>query len=117
MERPWLTGMADHVALNGREDVPDGAAHRVVCRRQFKTSAERLRRRRAKRHNESLEHARAQIPDSVEREVSLPFATLRSLSTGQRFSLFIEHGEIRNTPAQGTFNRYGLSQEATVPWF
>ncbi|SEO87810.1 type I-F CRISPR-associated endoribonuclease Cas6/Csy4 [Aquisalimonas asiatica] len=118
MEKGWLSGMYDHVAVTGIESVPDqDVRYRLVRRRQPKTNAERLRRRRAKRHGESLEQARAHIPDSVERATDLPFVTVRSLSTGERFSLFIEHGELWNSPQPGAFNRYGLSQDATIPWF
>ena len=72
---------------------------------------------RARRHNETLEQAREHIPDSVERKVDLPFATIRSQSTGESFSLFIEHGIIEETPRAGAFSSYALSQGATVPWF
>lgn len=117
MEQQWLTGMHDHIDLAQRAPVPGDVQHRVVRRRQFKTNAERLRRRRARRHNETLEQAREKIPDSVEKKVALPFAMLRSHSTGETFCLFIEHGELQPEPYEAAFNRYGLSQKATVPWF
>ncbi|WP_018719046.1 type I-F CRISPR-associated endoribonuclease Cas6/Csy4 [Arhodomonas aquaeolei] len=113
----WLTGMRDHVDRGGIRAVPDGAAHRVVRRRQYKTSAERLRRRRMRRHDETYEQACAQVPDSVERQVTTPFVTVRSSSTGRAFSLFIEHGDCGPDPVPGAFSTYGLSRTATVPWF
>lgn len=117
MAQPWLRGMYDHAQIGSMGAIPANADHCVVRRRQFKTSAERLRRRRAKRHAESAEQARAHIPDSIERRVTLPFVTLRSQSTGQRFDLFIEHGPPQAQPIDGMFNAYGLSQGATIPWF
>lgn len=117
MERAWLKGMHDHVDVSARAPVPSEAQYRVVRRRQFKTNAERLRRRRMRRHGETLEQAREKIPDSVEQKVALPFAMLRSQSTGETFPLFIEHGELRPSPHNATFNQYGLSRTATVPWF
>ncbi|WP_027859511.1 type I-F CRISPR-associated endoribonuclease Cas6/Csy4 [Marinobacterium jannaschii] len=113
----WLRGMADHINSTGIEPIPQTASYCTVRRRQFKSSAERLRRRRMKRHGESYEQAAALIPDSVERKSQLPFATLRSTSSGQQFQLFIEQSEATAEPKDGTFNRYGLSQQATVPWF
>ncbi|MQM40071.1 CRISPR-associated endonuclease Cas6f/Csy4 [wastewater metagenome] len=113
----WLTGMRDHVDHGGIRAVPDGAAHRVVRRRQYKTNAERLRRRRMRRHGETYEQACAQVPDSVERRVATPFVTVRSSSTGRAFSLFIEHGDCSPDPVPGAFSTYGLSRTATVPWF
>lgn len=117
MANPWLTGMRDHVLVASPAAVPADAQYRIVCRRQFKTNAERLRRRLVRRLNESPEKAREKIPDSVEQQVELPFVQLGSHTTGQRFSLFIEHGELQNEPVFGRFNSYGLSQDATVPWF
>jgi len=117
METDWLKGMRDHTHVSELCSVPEGAQHRTVCRRQFKTSVERLRRRRMQRKGETAEQAAAAIPDSVERRPELPFLQLRSSSTGQPFCLCIEHGPLQAVPAVGTFNSYGLGHEATVPWF
>lgn len=117
MAQPWLSGMLDHIERSEVAEVPADARHRIVRRRQFKTNAERLRRRRANRHGETMEQARMQIPAAVERKISLPFVQIASSTTGQRFSLFIEHGQVQDSPIAGTFNSYGLGQEATVPWF
>ncbi len=117
MAHNWLTGMRDHVQLAPVSTTPADAEHRVVRRRQFKTNAERLRRRRMRRHGESAETALEHIPESVEQRVTLPFVQVRSTSTAQRFSLFIEHGPRQAQPGGGAFNRYGLSNKATVPWF
>lgn len=118
MDQDWLKGMRDHVVVHDDiSTVPHGAQHRLVRRRQYKTNVERLRRRRMKRHGESYEEACSHIPDRVERRVKTPFVMVRSQSTGQAFSLFIEHGEVRSDATQGRFSTYGLSNEATVPWF
>ncbi|GAB3677865.1 type I-F CRISPR-associated endoribonuclease Cas6/Csy4 [Salinisphaera aquimarina] len=117
MTQSWLSGMRDHVDVNAVSAVPTQAKHRFVRRRQFKTNAERLRRRRMRRHAESEQTVLERIPDSVEQRVSLPFVQLRSASTGQRFSLFVEHTDPQTQPRDGHFNTYGLSNDATVPWF
>lgn len=113
----WLTGMRDFVGIGPISTVPHDAKHRVLCRVQPKTNVERLRRRHSRRHKVSLATAEERIPDSVVRPVASPFATVRSLSTGQTFSLFIDLGELRDEPVAGTFSRYGLGTTATVPWF
>ena len=117
MAEPWLKGMRDHVQVSDLAAVPADAQHRVVQRRQFKTNAERLRRRRMARKGETAEQAAAAIPDTVERKPNLPFAQLRSSSTGQPFCLFVEHGALQSQAVAGDFNTYGLSLSATVPWF
>jgi CRISPR-associated endonuclease Csy4 len=117
MQHDWLKGIRDHVRMADVSAVPDTAEHRVVTRKQFKTSAERLRRRRMKRKGESAEQAVQAIPDEMERKPDLPFIRLRSQSTGQGFHLFIALGPPLDEPVAGSFNAYGLGGPATIPWF
>lgn len=117
MDSAWLGGMREYAEISAIQPAPPQAQHRTVSRRQFKTNAARLRRRRMRRHNESETEAVERIPDSVERLVPLPFVHVRSASTGQRFSLFVEHGPQQREAVTGTFNTYGLSATATVPSF
>jgi CRISPR-associated endonuclease Csy4 len=117
MAQPWLHGMREHVNLTRTLPVPPDAAHRLVQRCQFKTNAERLRRRRMRRKNETAGQAAAAIPDSIERRPDLPYLQLRSASTGQPFCLFVDQEAKLAESVSGTFNSYGLSQGASVPWF
>ncbi len=117
MQDDWLKGMRDHVRMTAILPAPDDAAHCVFRRKQFKTSAERLRRRRMKRKGETSDQAAEAIPATIERKPDLPYVHLRSHSTAQPFCLFIARGPRQEKPGQGDFNRYGLSQHATVPWF
>jgi CRISPR-associated endonuclease Csy4 len=114
---PWLTGMRDHVKLGEPTPVPTDAKHCRVRRVQVDSSPERLRRRTMRRHGLSEEKARERIPDHAAKLLQLPYISLRSQSTGQPFRLFIEQGKPQPEPVVGSFNAYGLSQEATVPWF
>lgn len=117
MQEEWLGGMRGQLEIALLCAVPADVLHRGVRRRQFKTNAERLRRRRMRRHGETYEEAQSRIPDSVVRKVKTPFLTVNSSSSGQRFSLFIEHEPVQIEPQRGVFNTYGLSREATIPWF
>ncbi len=117
MGQDWLKGMRDHTQVGELLPVPANAQHRTVRRRQFKTNADRLRRRRMQRKGETAEQATAAIPDTVERHPDLPFVQLRSHSTGQTFYLYVEHSPLQTQSVPGIFSSYGLGQEATVPWF
>ncbi|KQR74813.1 type I-F CRISPR-associated endoribonuclease Cas6/Csy4 [Burkholderia sp. Leaf177] len=116
MAHSWLQGMRDHVAVSAVALIPDGATYQIVQRRQFKTNVERMRRRRMRRKDESIEQAAAAIPDSVERTPNLPYVQMRSASTGESFCLFIDQA-VALAGVSGKFNGYGLSQGATVPCF
>ena len=113
----WLAGMRDHVALMPPTSTPPTVQHRRVSRVQVKSNPERLRRRLMRRHTLDEHEARQCIPDNAVHLSKLPFVQLRSTSTGQSFRLFIEHGPLQPSMLSGTFNAYGLSQQATVPWF
>lgn len=117
LQSDWLAGMRDHVLLTPPALVPPAAQYRTVRRVQVKSSPERLRRRLMRRHGIDAQHARQRIPDEAARLAHLPFAQLRSTSTGQNFMLFIDHGPLQPGASPGDFNAYGLSQGATIPWF
>ena len=118
MDKAWLRGVGDHVHVGKIDLVPSAARHRQVMRIQAKSSPARLRRRAMRRHGLNADAARQRIPDSALECLTLPFITLGSLSTGQpSFPLFIRHGPMLQEPKAGDFNSYGLSKEATVPWF
>lgn len=118
MTSNWLIGMRDHTAVTAIAEVPAHAKSRVVRRVHEKSSLERQRRRMAKRKGVSAEQAREMLPDSVIiKPVKLPYVTVSSQSTDQKFRLFIEHLAIQDQAVVGTFSAYGLSSTATVPWF
>jgi len=117
MATNWLTGMRDHVHVSDIEQVPASCEHRCVRRVQVKSNPDRIRRRQMRRHGWTETEAREKIPDDVAKTLKLPFATFASTSSGQRFRLFIDHGQPQTIPSRGTFSSYGLSKGATVPWF
>jgi len=117
LDKAGFATMRDYLRIGGIQPIPEQVRFRPIRRVQAKSSADRMRRRLAKRHNLSMDEAAARIPDSVAGKLSLPFIRVQSQSSGQPFNLFISHGATRQTPIPGEFNAYGLSTEATIPWF
>jgi len=113
----WLRGARDYIRWNGPEKVPARTLHCAVRRVQAKSSPERLRRRQIRRHGWTQDEARERIPDRTAVRLQDPFVRLYSTSTGQAFLLFVRHEAPQALAVQGTFNSYGLSRTATVPWF
>lgn len=114
----WLKGMQDHLCVVPMAVVPENVQHRVVSRVQSKSSPARLRRRAMRRHDLDAEVAAQRISGSSAVFLRLPFVTLGSRSTAQpSFPLFIRHGPMLPTSVAGVFNSYGLSRQATIPWF
>lgn len=136
VSHPRLTGLKDYLEISQATPVPAQARYRVVSRVQAKSSPERLLRRQMRRHGyASAEEARqAAITSVLERHngmskseavqhvdrvrmLTLPYVGLHSQSTARFFRLFIRHGAVQDTPVTGNFNAYGLSTNATIPWF
>lgn len=117
LQTDWLKGMRDHTRLSEIAAAPVDAPHRTVQRRQFKTNADRLRRRRMRRKGETEQQAADAIPSTVERRPDLPYVHLRSRSTGQPFCLFVAVGPLAPQATPGPFNSHGLSGTTTIPWF
>lgn len=117
MEHDWLQGMHDHVDVRPLAAIPTHAEQRTLRRVQAKSSPERLRRRQMRRHSLTPEQALERVPNRCAETLRLPFLTVASASTGQRFKLFLRLGPPSDVAQAGDFNSYGLSQTATIPWF
>ena len=85
----------------------------VYRRYQPDSSRFRKAKRYAKRNGISYEKAFKLMKTKKPRR--LPYVQLKSKTTQQKFSLFIE--KIEAPACEGNFNAYGLSQQATVPEF
>lgn len=117
MRKNWTVGIRDHVAQTPMAPVPDDAQFRCLFRVQAKSNPERLRRRLMKRHGVDADTAARQIPDGAMETLQLPYVQMRSMSSGKQFRLFFRYGLVEENARSGAFSAYGLSREATVPWF
>lgn len=117
MDTDWFKGLQDHCEAFNILPVPKSCQHRVIKRVSVKSSPERLYRRSVKKGWLKQEEANKRIKQAKAYFLKLPYVQLKSASTGQRFRLFIHIGELQDNPVPGTFSSYGLSNQATVPWF
>jgi len=117
-----LKRLSDYCHCTSLKVVPEVKQFVRFERKQFASNMERIARRRAKRKGETLEEAMFHLKDATEEVSKLPFINVGSSSTqveeGQkrRFKLFIKR-IFTDKPLAGQFSAYGLSKEATVPWF
>jgi len=118
IEEDWLGRIRDYVSLSSISAVPrDITTYRVVKRVQCKSNIDRLLRRSLRKGWITEEEAHQKQINSINKKINFPYVRLKSLSTGQEFSLFIEHGEIIGNQVPGSYSAYGLSSIATIPWF
>jgi CRISPR-associated endonuclease Csy4 len=113
----WLGGLRDQLNISELRAVPHNAQPRTLRRVQVKSSPARLMRRHARRHGLSEAEASARVPAGPGERLALPYLEVRSSSTGQEFRLYLRLGPPEPEPRPGSFNAYGLSASATVPWF
>lgn len=116
MENNWLQGMKDYCQFTELLAVPDDCQYRTVKRVQAK-SAHNKRKRSVAKGWLTVEEAEERIPESQQRKLKLPYLEMRSLSNGNRMRIYVDHGKLQSTSQAGKLNSYGLSAEATVPWF
>lgn len=116
MAEPWLKGLRDYTQVSEILVVPAVTKHCVVKRVQAKSNIDRLLRRSIKR---GLSEGDAEVrrANMQEQHLKQPFLQLKSQSTEQAFRLFVEHGKLVDEPIGGSFSAYGLSSQATIPWF
>jgi CRISPR-associated endonuclease Csy4 len=120
MGKSWMQGMRDHTEVGRLTAVPSEAVARTLRRVQAKSSPQRLLRRTIKRlcarEGITEEAAMARVSSGPTEKLDLPYLHVRSASTAQSFRLFLKLGT--ECPKQGgRFNAYGLSADATIPWF
>lgn len=119
----WLQKFSDYVHITGIRPVPGARVkeYGAFMRWRADMNIERLARRRAKRHNETLEQAMEHLSGFEAKTSVPPFIQMKSLSDNRDFRLFISLKK-SNIPVSGLFNCYGLSTTrrtavATVPLF
>lgn len=113
----WLKGLTDYTSVTAITPVPANCQYRVVTRVQAKSSVERMYRRSVKKGWMTTEEAEKRMCGSKEHHLKQPFVQLKSQSSEQSFRLFIQQGKLLVSPVIGEFSAYGLSHEATIPWF
>lgn len=126
----WLSRLEDYTHVKGIKAVPDEAEYVVFSRKHVKTPARIEKDMQAKAKLWSEKSAKPLVECLLALEKSkpkghctLPFIFLHSQKTKQRspdtnskFPLFIQM-KVDDKAQLGTFDCYGLSKTATVPWF
>lgn len=114
----WLERLNDYVQIGGILQTPEVTEFVQFKRKQFKFHDDVVRRaqHQADRRGISLEEALEHFEGYNSQQNKLPFIMCQSLSTNQEYKIFIEQKKNTNE-IKGSFDTFGLSKEATVPWF
>jgi len=114
----WLERLLDYVLIADIQEVPKNIeTHVCFSRKQPKMDFMTRVEKQAKRHGVSIEEALNHFKNyDKESVLSLPFVNIYSQTWKQPFPLFIEKRDTSLCVSE-KFDTYGLSKEATVPWF
>ncbi len=114
MGNHWVKGLGDYTTISDLKPAPAEVKQVSVRRVQTKMSAARIRRALARN---SITEKDAKRLFENRKPIKLPYLQLRSQSTGQHFPLYFEQKITDCEATKGSFNTYGFSQTATLPWF
>ena len=115
----WLKRLTDYVHLSSIKPVPDKIkGYAIFQRLQLRSNIERLARRAAKRQGISFDQAMEERKHLHPQHSNALFIWVKSLSSEQRFRLFIE-GKFTQTASMNEklFSLYGLSRGGSLPHF
>jgi len=112
----WIGGLAGYCNISEILQIPEQVKYRTVSRKQTNMSPAKLRRL-IKRNSIQPEEIKRYKAKMFQQGIDNAFLELESTSNGNRHRRYIEFGYLANEPVTGDFDQFGLSNQATVPWF
>jgi CRISPR-associated endonuclease Csy4 len=112
----WLGVLANDCAVTDIRKTPEQTQHRVISRKQSNMTQAKLNRL-LKRGTIQQDQIRQYKAKMFSHSLDNPFLELESTSNGHKHRRYLAFGELRAQPVAGQFDFFGLSSEATVPWF
>ena len=117
----WIIKYEKNYHVSKIMPIPKGTRYRNISRIQQNMSQSKLRRliKRAEEGKGGIDKKdiKKYKIKMLQGGLDNPFVELISESSGERHRRFIEFGEIKTSPTKGSFDTFGLSKTATVPWF
>jgi len=112
----WLGGLSGYCSVSGVVPIPAQVKHRVISRKQSTMTNAKLNRL-IKRGTISDENIKAYKAKMFTKGLDNPYLELESTSNEQLYRRYIQFGELLSEAVDGTFDHFGLSKTATIPWF
>jgi CRISPR-associated endonuclease Csy4 len=112
----WLGGLSGYCDMSAVMPVPAEAKYRTVSRIQSNMTASKLRRL-IKRGSITVQEANQYKAKMFSQGLDNPYLELESSSNGNKHRRYLQFSELKDMPVEGSFDNFGLSKVATVPWF
>jgi len=112
----WIGSLSDYCQIGDMTSVPVEVKFRNVSRSQSTMTQSKLKRL-LKRGSITEEEAQDYLAKMFITRMDDPYVELMSGSSGHKYRRYIKFGELLDVPVAGSFDQFGLSKTATVPWF
>ena len=122
----WIGGLSGYCSISDILPVPSKLkGHQTISRIRQSMSNSKLKKKIIYQQekgylktNEDIKAYEKQYKLKMFKTgLSNPYFELQSTSTANKYRLYVGLGEVLKNPVVGDFNRFGLSNEATVPIF
>jgi CRISPR-associated endonuclease Csy4 len=115
-ELNWLGPLIGYCKVSDVLSIPNAVKYRNIKEKRSNLSSSTLRRLIARGSIDKDGEKRYKIK-MLSNSFDNPYLDILSSSTGQVYRKFFEFGDILAEPVDGSFDSYGLSKDATIPWF
>jgi len=112
----WLGSLSGYCQVSRIKTVPDDVSYRIISRIQANMTEAKLRRL-IKRNSISETEIKQYKAKMFGMGLDNPYFELQSSSNGHNHRRYIQFGELLGDATKGEFDCFGLSKDATVPWF
>ena len=112
----WLAALSGYCGVSVAQKIPQQVQHRVISRKQSNMTQAKLNRL-VKRGTIAPEQVREYKAKMFTKGLDNPYVEIKSTSNGEQHRRYFEFGELQSEPVDGSFDYFGLSKQATVPWW
>lgn len=115
-ETKWIGGLIGYCDVSPLQIIPKNVSYRTVSRQQSTMTEAKLRRLQ-KRGSIPIENIKRYKAKMFQLGVDNAYLELESSSNGYKYRRYIKFGLLQTENKAGLFDSFGLSNEATIPWF
>ena len=112
----WLGGIKGYCDVTDILPVPEKTQYRIVSRKQANMTEAKLRRLIA-RKSITKDEAKTYKAQMFTQSLDNAYFELVSCSNTEKHRRYIQFSDFKDTPVTGSFDSFGLSKQATIPWF
>jgi len=112
----WLGGLSGYCHVSVTQAIPQQVLYRRISRARSNMSQSKLNRL-IKRGSISPSETKAYRAKMFASGIDNPYLELESSSNGHKHRRYVQFSELLDKAKSGKFDSFGLSKEATIPWF